>query len=79
MSLAQTYDSSMEVDTTLLRASGLGLDEAGWTDAVMDEAEELLPALVEAGYAERDEWTWKFTPKGIARIDELQPEEDDDV
>jgi hypothetical protein len=67
----------VDIDATLLRAYDLGMDEAGWTDAVMDEAEELLPALVEAGYAERDEWTWKFTPKGIARVYELRPEEAD--
>jgi hypothetical protein len=40
------------------------MDEAGWTDKVMDEAERLLPILVDAGYAATDdaEWTWRFRP-----------------
>jgi hypothetical protein len=35
----------------------------------MTEAEELLPALLEAGYAAVDDeaGTWWFTPEGVAR------------
>ena len=36
--------------------------------------EELLPTLLDAGYAEADEYTWRFTPKGVARADELAPD-----
>jgi hypothetical protein len=50
------------------------MDEAGWTDKVMDEAERLLPILVDAGYAATDdaEWTWRFTPEGVARAEEIE-------
>jgi hypothetical protein len=51
------------------------MDNAGWTDAVLDEAERLLPTLVDAGYAEAEGLTWKFTPQGVARAMELQPDE----
>jgi hypothetical protein len=40
------------------------MDDAGWTDEVMDEAERLVPTLVAAGYAARDDEanTWRFWP-----------------
>jgi hypothetical protein len=39
----------------------------------MEEAEELLPALLEAGYAavDDDAGTWWFTPEGTVRAEEL--------
>jgi hypothetical protein len=58
-------------DEALMRAWSLG-DREGWSDAVMDEAEHLLPILIEAGYAETQGATWNFTPKGIAPAMELE-------
>jgi len=50
------------------------MDDAGWTDAVMDEAEELIPTLLEAGYVSVDDQarTWAFTKEGVARAEELE-------
>jgi hypothetical protein len=64
----------MDADTALSRAFDLGMDDAGWTEEVMDEAELLLPTLVAAGYAARDEEsnTWWFTKAGVARYDEIE-------
>lgn len=64
----------MDADEALLRAWNLGMDEAGWTDKVMDEAERLLPMLVDAGYAATDDaaWTWRFSPEGVARAEEIK-------
>ena len=64
----------MDADLALLRAWNLGMDVAGWTDAVTEEAGTLLPTLLAAGYAAIDEkgWTWRFTEKGIARAEELE-------
>jgi hypothetical protein len=45
----------MDADTALIRAFDLGMDDPGWTEEVMDEAELLLPTLVAAGYAARDD------------------------
>lgn len=70
----------MDPDDALMEAWNLGMDDAGWSDAVMDEAERLLPILVQAGYAETKGSTWNFTPKGVARAMELQsadPDEDE--
>ena len=39
------------------------------------ELESLLPALAAAGYVESGETMWGFTPAGIARINELQPDD----
>jgi len=66
----------VDADEALIAAWNLGMGDAGWTDAVMDEAKRLLPVLVEAGYAETQGATWKFTPEGVARAKELQPEQD---
>jgi hypothetical protein len=40
----------------------------------MDEAEELLPALLAAGYAAADDeaGTWWFTSAGVARAEQLE-------
>ena len=64
----------MDRDAALMRVWELGMDEDGWTDAVMDEAERLLPILFAAGYAATDdkEWTWWFTDEGVARAHELE-------
>jgi hypothetical protein len=83
MSPERNYDPIMDVDTALLRAYDLGMDEAGWTEEVMEEADQLLPTLVAAGYAAVDDktstsYTWRFTPTGVARIRELRPGEDDE-
>lgn len=57
-----------------MRAWELGMDEEGLTDAVMDEGELLLPALLDAGYVVADDeaGTWWFTPEGVARAEELE-------
>ena len=64
----------MDPDEALTRAWHLGEDEEGWSDAVMAEAELLLPVLIEAGYAETEGDTWTFTPEGVARAMELDRE-----
>jgi hypothetical protein len=63
----------VDADTALIRAFELGMDDAGWTEEVMDEAELLLPTLASVGYAARDDEsnTWWFTKKGVARYDEI--------
>ncbi len=57
-----------------MKAWALGMDDAGWSDDVMDTAERLLPTLVAAGYAgiDDDAGTWSFTAKGAARAAELE-------
>jgi hypothetical protein len=62
----------MRPDEALLQAWMLGYGENGWSEAVMDEAERLLPVLIEAGYAETKGATWHFTPNGVARAMELE-------
>ena len=64
----------MDVDETLMAAWNLGMDDEGWTDAVMEEAERLLPMLVDAGYAATDDQagTWWFTPAGVAQATVLE-------
>jgi hypothetical protein len=64
----------MDADEALRRAWNLGLDEAGWTAAVTEEAGTLLPTLLAAGYAAIDDaaWNWWFTEKAIARAAELE-------
>jgi hypothetical protein len=64
----------MDTHAALMRAWNLGMDDAGWSDAVMDEAEELLPALPAAGYAAADDeaGTWWFTSAGVARAEQLE-------
>jgi hypothetical protein len=58
-------------DEALIEAYDLGVDEAGYTDAMMDRAEQLLPVLIDAGYAATDDARsrWWFTDAGIARVD----------
>ena len=62
----------MTADDALMEAWKLGLADAGWTQATMDRAEELLPTLVAAGYAFADRGTWRFTPEGVARAEALE-------
>ena len=64
----------MDADEALVQAWNLGMDDEGWSDSVIDEAALLLPALIEAGYAEEKYNTWNFTTKGVARARELDPD-----
>ena len=59
-----------ELDAILMRAIELCLEDPA--DAVYDELEPLIPILVDAGYAEADDYKWNFTPKGVARAKELE-------
>lgn len=63
----------MDADDALMRAWSLGMDDAGWSDAVMDEAEILLPPLLKAGYVTVDDesGTWAFSSTGVARAEAL--------
>ena len=63
----------MDADAALIQAWNVGMDDAGWTNEVMDKAERLLPTLVAAGYVAMDDEsnTWWFTKKGVARADQL--------
>jgi hypothetical protein len=65
--------SMMDVDSALTQAWDLGMEEAGSNDAVIEEAERLLPALLSAGYAAAgdDADTWWFTREGVARAEQL--------
>jgi hypothetical protein len=65
-------DEQVNPDEALIRAWNLGHGEGGRSDAVMDEAERLLPILVDAGYVAADAYTWRFTEDGIARVDEIR-------
>lgn len=60
------------LDEVLLRAWTIDDEEEGWTDAVMEEVERLLPILVRAGYAEADGYKWTFTDAGMQRASELE-------
>ena len=56
-------------DEALIQAWRLGLkDPEPWVD---DALEPLIPVLIESGYAKGDDWTWAFTPQGIARLEAL--------
>jgi hypothetical protein len=70
----RTYTRLMDADAALMVAWELGIGGAGWTGAVMDEVERLLPTLLQAGYAATDEEaaTWWFTDKGVARAEQLE-------
>jgi hypothetical protein len=59
----------MDADEALTRAWPLLVENA--TDEVMDELEALIPVLVEAGYAEADEYIWRTTPAAHRRAAEL--------
>jgi hypothetical protein len=50
------------------------MDDAGWTEEVMDESERLLPTLIAGGYAAvyDEAQTWWFTDKGVARAEEIE-------
>jgi hypothetical protein len=62
----------VDPDDALIKAWNLGEDEDGWSDAATDEADRLLPILIEAGFAETEGATWNFTVKGVARVMELE-------
>jgi hypothetical protein len=64
----------MDADEALIEAWDLGMDDAGYSDAVIDRAEDLLPTLIAAGYAATDDTaaTWWFTDKGVARAEKLE-------
>jgi hypothetical protein len=47
------------------------LADENYTAELYARFEELLPMLIQAGYADADEHTWHFTPKGVARANEL--------
>ena len=65
----------MNADEALVEAWELGMGDGGYTDAVMQRAEELLPTLIQAGYVAVDgDWTWWFTPEGVARAEQLAGE-----
>ena len=59
-----------EPDAALMRAWKLRIEDH--TDGVIDEFEPLIPILVAAGYAEADDYTWRFTPEGVARAEQLE-------
>ncbi len=61
-----------EPDSALMRAWDLGMGEDGWSDGVMGQAEELLPVLLAAGYAQSDGSTWHFSEAGVARAEALE-------
>ena len=45
------------------------------TEAALDEIERLIPILVAAGFAEAEDHAWHFTPRGVARAEELEAQE----
>jgi hypothetical protein len=47
------------------------LRTADYDAEVEAKFEDLLPLLVGAGYAEATEYTWNFTPKGVARAEQI--------
>ena len=61
-------------DTTLVRAWRLAFDPA-LSDEGWSVLEALLHELAAAGYVELGETAWNFTPEGIARINELVPDD----
>ena len=62
-----------DVDAVLVRAWLLAFRDD--TDAGRAELESLLPELIAAGYVETDGQIWSFTGRGVARVDELVPDE----
>ena len=64
----------MDADNALLLVSELA--DHDHTDAVADEFERLLPTLIEAGYVEADDYTWRLTPEGVARAELLTGEDE---
>jgi hypothetical protein len=62
----------VEAHAILVRAWRLAFRDN--SDEGRVELEALLPALVAAGYVESDERIWSFTPRGVARVNELVPD-----
>lgn len=65
------------LDEKLMQAWELSLED--FTDAVEAELNGLVPALIEAGYAEERPWgddpdwfLWWFTEAGVKRCEELE-------
>jgi hypothetical protein len=69
-------------DEALVEAWRLGVENH--SDEVAQRYEELLPTLIAAGYAESEKVTWeadfseiwRYTPKGVARANELVPDDE---
>jgi hypothetical protein len=61
-----------DVDRALMRAWHLFVQDP--SDDVDRELEALLPLLVTAGYADNEGDRYGFSPKGIARAEELEHE-----
>lgn len=59
-------------DEALIRTWQLVVEQQ--TGAVEEELARLLPMLIEVGYVEADDYTWRFTPKGVERAERLSPE-----
>jgi hypothetical protein len=62
------------IDEALCRAWNLSLED--WSDAVEDALEEVLPALIQAGYVAESGRSltgsfWTFTQTGTKRLEEL--------
>jgi hypothetical protein len=76
--LRRSYSPNVDADAALMQAWKLGEGDDGWSDAVIEEAERLLPTLIEAGCAETKDATWNFTAKGVARAMELDREPSSD-
>jgi hypothetical protein len=71
------------LDKKLLRA--WELSSGDFTDAVEAELNDLVPALVKAGYAKERSWgddpayfLWSFTERGVKRSNELEARESSD-
>jgi len=64
----------VEIDAMLVRAWRLFVEDQ--TDEVIDALEPLIAPLERAGYAEVAGYAWGFTAAGIARAEELDPDED---
>jgi hypothetical protein len=62
-----------DLDAKLLRAWVLFDGEV--TDETFDEAERLIPDLVAAGYVDAQDDRWGFSSAGVARAEELDPDE----
>jgi hypothetical protein len=62
----------VDPDEALIQAWNLGDRDDAWSEPVIEIAEQLLPILIAAGYAEATDTVWRFTPEGIARAMEIE-------
>ena len=67
-------DALSDADKALARAWRLGAED--YTRELEDAFEELLPTLVDAGYAATDGHTWHFTRNGVERAEVIAPDRD---